>query len=125
MYDHTHVTPQYLLSHGFRLYTSKEDGDLCDMPWQDGAVHFMEIKGARQLFVVIFIEGQEPDEPFISVEVQQDAGCGFIEMPFPWHGLPIEYFESVYFGIRGEKPVLTPVAAEDTQYEIIQPKQIT
>lgn len=121
------VTPEYLLSHGFVQYNTSEEGDCCDIPFIEGYLHFRQIEFSRQLFVVLLSQRDDND---ISqgyddtVYVQIDAGCGFIEMPFPWVDLPIEYFESVYYGIQGEKPKFNPAAFQDTEYEIVKPKQL-
>lgn len=105
------VTPEYLLAHGFFEYRSEEEGDCCDIPFEENqnCRHFREIEFHRQLFVVIFwpFNGDASEGFSVDMFVQKNAGCGFIEIPFPWYELPIEYFESVYFGIRGEKPKQT------------------
>lgn len=116
------VTPEYLLSHGFVQYNSLEEGDCCDIPfWDEYRYHFRELLFARQMFVVVI---DKENLTSITVYVQVDAGCGFIEIPFPWSELSIEYFESVYYGIRGEKPKYTGPLAEDAEFEIVEPKQI-
>lgn len=116
------VTQEYLLTHGFFQYKSSEEGDCCSIPFLDEhSLHFREREFDRRLFVVV-IDAEEITQ--VSVYVQEDAGCGFIEIPFPWVELPIEYFEAVYYGIRGEKPRYTGSEAIDAEYEIVQPKQI-
>lgn len=123
------VTPEYLLSHGFRIYKSIDDGELYDIPFVDNpdSICFREIEFHRQIFVVIFgaYNGDPKDGYHKSVYVQEDAGCGFVEIPFPWWDLPIEHFESVYYGIRGNKPNFNPKQYQDTEYEIVAPKQLT
>lgn len=115
------VTQEYLLSHGFVQYNTEEEGDCCAIPFLEGHQHFREQEFDRQMFVVTI----DPEEiTDVGVYVQEDAGCGFIQLPFPWAELPIEYFESVYYGIRGEKPKYTGPVAEDAEYEIVKPKQI-
>lgn len=118
------VTPEYLLTHGFFQYKSEEEGDCCDIPFfNNDDLHFRELQFNRQLFVVVFsYHNGDPEQGYNkSVYVQEDVGCGFIEIPFPWSELTVEYFESVYYGIRGEKPRHTGPIAEDAEYEIIQP----
>lgn len=121
------ITPEYLLSHGFFQYNTSEEGDCCDVPFIEGYLHFREIEFSRQLFVVLLSQRDDDD---ISqgyddtVYVQVDAGCGFVEIPFPWVDLPIEYFEAVYYGIHGEKPKFNPATFQDTEYEVLKPKQI-
>jgi hypothetical protein len=95
-----------------------------DIPFNEGWIHFTEIELDRQMFAVAFcvdIDGK-PYSP--DVYVQDDIGCGFVEIPFPWGDLTIEYFESVYYGIRGHKPKPTPQSFTDTEYEIIEPKRL-
>lgn len=122
------VTPEYLLTHGFMQYKSAEEGDCCDIPFMnEDDLHFREKELCRQLFVVIFPAYHgDPANGYhcADVYVQEDVGCGFIEIPFPWSELTVEYFESVYYGIRGEKPKYTGPIAEDAEYEIITPKAI-
>lgn len=105
------LTEEYLLSHGFEKYNSEQAKEICDMPFEDNedTTHYREKRFDRQMFVVIFSPYNcDPKEGYAkSVYVQHDAGCGFMEIPFPWWDLPIEYFESVYYGIRGHKPKLT------------------
>lgn len=116
------LTSEYLLSHGFVQYNSPEEGDCCDIPFIEGYLHFREIEFHRQMFVAL-IDPEETSD--IMVHVQDDAGCGFVEIPFPWVELPIEYFEAVYYGIRGEKPKFNSAAFQDTEYEVVKPKRIT
>jgi len=103
-----YVTPKYLLSHGFMQY----DMDFYQV-WEaprgsDGDLHFIEKDFDRNMFVVIFspnLDTEEyPNHFHHTIYVQKDAGCGFAEIPERWWELPIEYFESIYYGIRGEKP---------------------
>jgi hypothetical protein len=100
------VTEEYLLSHGFERYSEGDEGPYQIPFFNEDDFHFREKKFDRQMFVVIFSPyNGNPGEGYSkSVYVQHDAGCGFIEIPFPWWDLPIEYFESVYYGIRGHYP---------------------
>lgn len=122
------VTKEYLLSHGFELYDCEGAKEICEMPFEDNDdnLHFREKEFHRQMFAIIFsgYNGDPKEGYHKSVYVQDDAGCGFIQIPFPWWDLPIEYFESVYYGIRGHKPKPTILDATDTEFEIIQPKQL-
>ena len=124
------VTPEYLLTHGFFQYKSMEEGDVFDIPFMNEEdLHFREIEFHRQMFVLVFsgYNGDPKEGWHKSVYVQEDAGCGFVNIPFPWWDLPIEYFESVYYGIRGEKPKLqAPYMGEfeDISHEVILPKQL-
>ena len=117
-----YVTPEYLLSHGFYQYKSEEEGGLWEIPWEreESSYHFREIKSDRRICVVTFHPRLDHEGYHYSVYFQDDAGCGFIQIPFYWWDLPIEYFEAVYYGIRGEKPKFTGF----TDIEIIEPKQI-
>ena len=116
-----YVTPEYLLTHGFYQYYNEKDGELFEIPieLEEGSLQFREIKHDRRICVVSFTPRMSHDGFDYSVYFQDDAGCGFILMPFYWWDLPIEYFESVYYGIRGEKPILKIVTAEDTDFEIV------
>lgn len=119
------LTPEYLLSHGFVICKEVDEDTPFQMPFGvEEDFTFMEKQFDRQMFVVIFYPyNGDPKEGYHkTVYVQEDAGCGFIEIPFPWWDLPIEYFESVYYGIRGHKPELTKIEATDIEFEIIQPK---
>lgn len=106
MEDEKYVTPEYLLSHGFVQYSSVEEGDIFEIPWEpeEESLHFREIEFDRRICVVTFSPGYKQDDYDYSVYFQDDAGCGFILMPLYWSELPIEYFESIYYGIRGNKP---------------------
>ena len=117
-----YVTMEYLLSHGFVQYKSAEEGDVCDIPFQsEDDFHFREIEFARQMFVIIFSPSFEHEGHYHhSIYVQEDAGCGFVCIPEQWWDLPIEYFEAIYYGIRGEKPKFTGF----TEVEVVQPKQL-
>ena len=119
-----YVTPEYLLSHGFFEYKSEKEGDIHDIPFEleNGSTHFREIKFDRRICVVTFSPRMSHEGFDYSVYFQDDAGCGFVLMPFYWWDLPIEYFEAVYYGIRGEKPKLQePYLSE---YEIVKPKEL-
>lgn len=121
-----YITPEYLLSHGFERYNAEQATEICEMPFEDNEhnLHFREKEFHRQMFVVIFsgYNGDPKEGYHKDVHVQDDAGCGFVSIPFPWWDLPIEYFESVYYGIRGYKPKLTIPDVADAEFEIIQPK---
>lgn len=107
--DEVLVDADYLLSHGFIEFNRETyNTDILelwplDMPglfWQKGERYFVEKQIDRQQFFVIIY-----DDESLTVYVQEDVGCGFIEIPFPWSELPVIYFEAVYYGIRGNKPV--------------------
>jgi hypothetical protein len=121
-----HVTIEYLLSHGFRQYKSVEDGDCYAIPFSNNDyLYFREIEFHRQMFVVeIAAYLNDKTKYHTEVYVQEDAGCGFIEIPFPWAELTVECFESVYYGIRGYRPAMTPQSFVDAEYEIVKPKMI-
>lgn len=123
------VTPNYLLNHGFMPYNSEKDEKGYEYPFEDneGNMHFREIEFSRQLFVVIFcFHNFDPSQGYNrDVYVQDDVGCGFVQIPFPWWELTIEYFEAVYYGIRGHKPKFNPIAAEDIPHEVVEAKQLT
>lgn len=122
-----YVTPGYLLSHGFIQYKDETDGGIFEIPVEieEGSIHFREIIFDRRMCVVTFTPRLAHDGFDYSVYFQDDAGCGFILIPFCWWDLPIEYFESVYYGIRGEKPKFNPKSFQDADFEVIYPKQIT
>jgi len=122
-----YVTPEYLLSHGFVQYKSIKEGDIWEIPFgETDALYFREINFDRNIFVVSFSPyNGDPKEGYgCSVYVQEDAGCGFVCIPERWRELPIEYFESIYYGIRGEKPKFNPQGFTNAEFEIIQPKQL-
>jgi len=121
-----YVTPYYLLSHGFIQYKSEEEGDMHEIPFEmeEGSIHFREIEFDRRICVVTFTPRLDHDGYNYSVYFQDDAGCGFICIPLYWWDLPIEYFEAVYYGIRGEKPKHNSAGFANTEFEIIEPKQI-
>jgi hypothetical protein len=109
----TLVTKEYLLSHGFKQYYDWTDDLPCEVPkvfddYANNAVGYIEKEFHRQMFVVNISNDPIDDvSTFVSVYVQEDAGCGFVQIPFPWSELSVEFFESVYYGIRGEKPKLS------------------
>lgn len=120
------VTPSYLLEHGFVQYKSVEEGWVHEIPFQnEDDLHFKEASHDRRMFVVIFSPSYEHDGHWHhSIYVQVDAGCGFVCIPEPWWDLPVEYFEAIYYGIRGEKPKFNKTIFTDADFEIIEPKQI-
>ena len=123
-----YVTPSYLLSHGFIQYNSVEEGYYHDIPFIEGDLHFKEIESDRRLFVVTFSknydEDKYPDHWHHSIYVQEDAGCGFVCIPEAWWELPVEYFEAIYYGIRGEKPKFTKTIFNCDEFEVLEPKQL-
>lgn len=97
------VTQEYLLSHGFIQYHSPIADGASDLPYFDeNWLHFREVESHRQMFVLCFEIGEE-SSPL--TYVQEDYGCGFVLIPFPWSELTVDFFESVYWGIRGERPI--------------------
>lgn len=121
--DQKYVTPEYLLSHGFEKYISKSEGLINEIPFCEGDLHFKEIEHDRRMFVVTFSPNMDqkkyPGHFHHSIYVQEDAGCGFVCIPEPWWVLPIEYFESIYYGIRGEKPKYNATNFSNTGFEVI------
>lgn len=105
-----YVTPEYLLTHGFFQYKSVEEGDVCEIPFQnDDDLRFREIEFNRNMFVMILsMDYDHENHRHHEIYVQEDAGCGFSSIPERWWDLPIEYFEAIYYGIRGEKARLQP-----------------
>lgn len=99
------INEQYLLDHGFFQYDHIVIARLpigVPQMLQPGTKHFIEKDIHRQMFVVVIdYYGGQSDQ---TVYVQQDVGCGFVEIPFPWSDLSVEFFEAVYYGIRGHKP---------------------
>lgn len=124
--DGGYVTPTYLLSHGFVQYKSIDEGEIYDIPFQnEDDLHFREIEFDRRMFVVIFSKDYNDETHWHhSIYVQEDAGCGFVCIPEAWWELPIEYFEAIYYGIRGEKPKYTKTIFTDADFEIIERKQL-
>lgn len=107
-----YITEEYMKAHGFEEYGQDKVGDIYGLPFLEGDehVHFKEKEFDRQMFVVVFCKNYDgSDDGSRIVYVQENAGCGFIEMPFPWTYLCVEYFEAVYYGIRGHKPKFTPL----------------
>lgn len=108
MGDVEKITEDYLLNHGFIKYSTIAEGDIYNIPFfGKDDIHYREKRHDRQMFVVVFmaVNGNVSEGYNAHVFVQQDAGCGFVEMPFPWWDLLVEYFESVYYGIRGYYPI--------------------
>lgn len=104
-----YVDEEYLLSYGFERYNEEQSFDISDMPYlNDDDLHFREKVFDRNMFVVIFSESLYEGEPMNhEIWVQDDAGCGFKHIPERWSGLPVKFFEAIYYGIRGEYPKLT------------------
>lgn len=97
--ENEYVTVEYLLERGFEKYdkTKKVEG----LPfYNEDDIHLIEKEFNRRMFVIIFFS-DDPDNYL--VYVQQDAGCGFVLIPFAWSGLPVDHFESLYYAIRGNK----------------------
>jgi hypothetical protein len=102
-----YVDEEYLLSHGFERYNEEQSGEICDMPFMNEEdMHFREKEFDRNMFVLILSEGIPMDH---GIWVQYNAGCGFVRIPELWSGLPVKFFESIYYGIRGCYPKVTPV----------------
>lgn len=100
------VTPEYLLSHGFEMYDEDSQFEINQLPFNNKEqLHFRESEFDRNMFVVILSPSQEhSDHMDHEIYVQEDAGCGFTPIPERWWDLAIEYFEAIYYGIRGCKP---------------------
>lgn len=104
------VTKQYLESVGFVQYNSPNDPRY-EMSYKipfynEDDIHMMEKQFHRNLFVVILTPHNDYegiDESYL-VYVQEDAGCGFVNIPYRWSELHIEHFEALYISIMGHKP---------------------
>jgi hypothetical protein len=94
-----HVTPEWLLGHGFVRYTDKERKDIYNIPfWNEDDMHFREAEFDRNMFVVILSPSIEHEGHLChQIYVQEDAGCGFVSIPERWWFLPIEYLQSIYY----------------------------
>lgn len=101
-----YVDTEYLLSHGFEQYNEEQQYDISGMPFMNEEdLHFREKEFDRNMFVVILSESYNEGEPLChEIWVQDDAGCGFTCIPERWSGLPVKFFEAIYYGIRGEYP---------------------
>lgn len=104
-----YVDEDYLLSHGFERYNREQSFDITDMPFfNDEDWHYREKEFDRNMFVIIFSEPLYDNAPLNhQIYVQEDAGCGFACIPERWAGLPVKFFEAIYYGIRGEYPKQT------------------
>jgi len=106
-----YVDEEYLLSHGFEKYNEEQSYDICDMPYMnDEDLHFREKEFDRNMFVLILSEVNSEGVPIDhGIWIQYNTGCGFVRIPELWSGLPVKFFESIYYGIRGCYPKVTPV----------------
>ncbi len=104
------VTPEYLLAHGFVELEPGKTLDLVDVPFRsEDPDHFdrlfFEADMNRNMFIVILTENFESENGFDhQIFVQDDAGCGFVQIPERWVSLEVEHLEAIYFGINGTKP---------------------
>lgn len=101
-----YVDQEYLLSHGFVRYSHGDEDNPYQIPFNnEDDLHFKEKGHDRNMFVIILSESFNEGEPMNhEIWVQDDAGCGFTLIPERWSGLPIKFFEAIYYGIRGEYP---------------------
>lgn len=101
-----YVDEEYLLSHGFVRYGQGDEDNPHQIPFcNEEDLHFKEKGYNRNMFVVILSEPLYEDAPLNhEIWVQDDAGCGFTLIPEKWAGLPVKFFEAIYYGIRGEYP---------------------
>lgn len=102
-----YVDEEYLLSHGFVRYSEGDEDNPYQIPFNnEDDLHFKEKVYDRNMFVIILSEPLYDDAPLNhEIWVQEDAGCGFTHIPERWAGLPVKFFEAIYYGIRGEYPI--------------------
>jgi hypothetical protein len=120
------VTPSYLLSHGFVQYKSADEVGIHEIPfYSTDDLYFVESNFDRRMFVVSFSPSYNDDDHWHhSIYVQEDAGCGFVCIPEAWWDLPVEYFEAIYYGIRGEKPKFTKTVFTCDEFEVLTQQQL-
>lgn len=101
-----YVDEDYLLSHGFVRYSEGDENNPYEIPFQNEEdLHFVEKEFDRNMFAIILSESDYDGNPMDhQIWVQNNAGCGFTLIPERWSGLPVKFFESIYYGIRGEYP---------------------
>lgn len=104
-----YVDEDYLMSHGFMRYSEGDEDNPHQIPFgNEEDLHFREKGYDRNMFVVVLSESFNEGELLNhEIWVQDDAGCGFTLIPERWSGLPVKFFEAIYYGIRGEYPKQT------------------
>lgn len=107
------ITPEFLESKGFALFTSKNDSsfdgyipELFDVElYPEGEACYFEKKHNRNQFCVVFSKLRRSDDQDYKclVYVQNDVGCGFTLIPDNFKIMTEYHFGLLYEAIRREK----------------------
>lgn len=101
------VTGKWLEEHGFQFIEdeAKIEYAAFDVYVGDGLI-YLETSFERQAFCVVieqfeYSNGQPYDS--VCVWVQENIGCGWVELPIGDLNISTRRFEMIFEGIRGEK----------------------
>ena len=106
------ISPSYLESKGFGRYTPGMESEfdpfpaLFDVRFNSDDLCYLEKKLDRKQFCIVLTPNQWTDTKgdFYSFEIyiQEDIGCGFVNIPNQFAEMTEYYFELLYEAIRRE-----------------------
>jgi hypothetical protein len=107
------ITPAWLESKGFARYEKDKEyedeyfpGACFDVHFHTEDLCYVEMKLHRQRFCIVLTPQIEADwQEFYNFEiwVQDDIGCGWIEMPGNWTEITEYHFSLLFEALRREK----------------------
>lgn len=108
------ISPEYLESKGFALYTPGNEGSFEHFPAEfnidfDPEIDlcYLERKLDRKQFCIVLIPSKWNDTGVdfygFEIYIQDDIGCGFINIPNQFCEMTEYHFELLYEAIRREK----------------------
>lgn len=107
------ISPAFLKSKGFKLYIpgTEEEFDpfpaSFDVPFNEDDLCYLEEKFDRKQFCIVLTPGEYDDtgEKYFSFEIyiQDDVGCGFVNIPNQFIEMTEYHFCLLYEAIRREK----------------------
>lgn len=106
------ISPAFLKSKGFRLYIPGNEEDFDPFPasfdvhFDEDDLCYLEEKHDRKQFCIVLSPGEyDTGEKYYAFEIyiQEDVGCGFVNIPNQFMKMTEYHFSLLYEAIRREK----------------------
>ncbi len=105
------ISPEWLELVGFMRVTGQNEDDFDQFPsafnvnYGEDDLCYLEKKLDRKQFCIVLTPNEFEGDKFFtfSIWIQEDIGCGFIEIPNQFIEMTEHHFSLIYEGIRREK----------------------
>lgn len=98
------VTPEFLSEIGFVELNDENTPPGFNVPFDsEDQKCFIENQINRNMFCLVLEYMEGPKHWDCLLYVQENIGCGFVEMPDRWAGLPVDRLNDFYSAFMGTK----------------------